>query len=211
MVVAGDMSIVEWGVNLIIWVISSTGYLGIIFWMALESACVPIPSEIIMPFSGFLVNEGRFTLLGITLAGTLGSLIGSLGAYWAGKRFGREVLLKHGKYLMITEEHLDRADEWFERHGEAAVFFGRMVPIVRTFISLPAGIAEMDLKKFAIYTTIGSLPWCLLLGYIGVVMGEHWDSIVAYFHILDAVVLVGFIIGAVWYYRKMKGAEKKES
>ncbi len=206
------MSIVEWGVNLIIWVISSAGYLGIIFWMALESACVPIPSEIIMPFSGFLVNEGRFTLLGITLAGTLGSIIGSLGAYWAGKRFGREVLLKHGKYLMITEEHLDNADEWFDKYGEAAVFFGRMMPIVRTFISLPAGIAEMDLKKFAIYTTIGSLPWCLLLGYIGVVMGKNWDSIVPYFHLLDIAVIAGLAALGIWYYlkmRKMKAAEKE--
>ncbi len=208
------MSIVEWGVGLIIWVISSAGYLGIVFWMALESACVPIPSEIIMPFSGFLVNEGRFTLLGITLAGTLGSVIGSLGAYWAGKRFGREALLKHSRYLMITEEHLDKADEWFDRYGEWVVFFGRMMPIVRTFISLPAGIAEMDPKKFAIYTTLGSLPWCLLLGYVGVIMGKNWESIVPYFHILDVVVVIGLAALGIWYYmkmRKMKAVEKKES
>jgi len=204
------MSIVEWGTGLIIEIISSTGYLGIVFWMALESACLPVPSEIIMPFSGFLVDSGTFTLLGVTLAGTLGSVIGSLGAYWAGKRFGREVLLKHGRYLMITEEHLDKSDEWFEKYGEVAVFFGRMVPIVRTFISLPAGIAEMDPKKFAIYTTIGSLPWCFLLAYIGVVMGEKWDLIVPYFHILDFVVLIGIALFAVHYIRKIKEIRAKK-
>lgn len=205
------MSIVEWGTGLIIWVISSTGYAGIVFWMTLESACLPVPSEIIMPFSGFLADNGTFTLLGVTLAGTLGSVTGSLISYWAGKRFGREAILKYGKYLMITEEHLNKSDEWFEKYGEVAVFFGRMVPIVRTFISLPAGIAEMEPKRFTIYTTIGSLPWCFLLAYIGVIMGEKWDLIVPYFHILDIVVVIGVALFVVYYFMKMKEMRAKRS
>lgn len=176
--------------------------------MTLESACIPIPSEIIMPFSGFVVWQGNtnMTLIGITLVGALGNLIGSLMAYFVGLKGGRPLLEKYGKYLLITHSKLDLADRWFLKYGSEAVLISRVLPIIRTFISLPAGIAHMDLKKFIVYTFIGSLPWCFVLGYIGVQLGPNWEIIQAYFHILDIVVAIGLlaIIGYMIYRYKLK-------
>ena len=168
--------------------------------MTLESACIPIPSEIIMTFSGYVVWQGNtnMTLLGITLVGAVANLFGSLIAYYVGLIGGRPVLEKYGKYILITHSNLERADKWFEKYGYEAVFISRMLPGIRTFISLPAGIAHMDIKKFIIYTFIGSLPWTFALGYIGVLLGPHWDLIESYFHILDIVVIIG-IIGFIAY------------
>ena len=186
--------------NFAIYLIQSLGYWGVFIGMTLESACIPIPSEIIMTFSGYVVWQGNtnMTLLGITLVGAVANLFGSLIAYYVGLIGGRPVLEKYGKYILITHSNLERADKWFEKYGYEAVFISRMLPGIRTFISLPAGIAHMDIKKFIIYTFIGSLPWTFALGYIGVLLGPHWDLIESYFHILDIVVIIG-IIGFIAY------------
>jgi membrane protein DedA with SNARE-associated domain len=151
-----------------------------------------------MPFAGFAVSEGKMTLLGITLVGTLGNLLGGLIAYFVGLKGGRPFLEKYGKYVLISHSKLDQADHWFEKYGHEAVLISRMLPAIRTFISLPAGIARMDLKKFTIYTFLGSLPWTFALAYIGVQLGPHWEVIKGYFHILDIIVAIG-IIGVIAY------------
>lgn len=201
------VGIIESMSNVAINLIESLGYWGVFIGMTLESACIPLPSEVIMPFAGFVVNEGRLTLWGITLVGALGNLFGSLIAYYVGLKGGKPFLEKYGKYFLISQNSIDMAHDWFERYGHEAVFVARLLPGIRTFISLPAGIAEMDLKKFVIYSFAGSLPWCLLLGYTGVILGSNWESIKPYFHILDAIIITG-IIGVLIYlfykYRKNK-------
>ena len=186
--------------NFAIYLIQSLGYWGVFIGMTLESACIPIPSEIIMTFSGYVVWQGNtnMTLLGITLVGAIANLFGSLIAYYVGLIGGRPVLEKYGKYILITHSKLELAEKWFEKYGYEAVFISRMLPGIRTFISFPAGIAHMDIKKFIIYTFIGSLPWTFALGYIGVLLGPHWDLIKSYFHILDIVVIIG-IVGFIAY------------
>lgn len=181
------------------------GYWGLFIAMTLESACIPIPSEVIMPFAGFVVSEGKMTLWGITIVGALGNLVGSLIAYYVGLKGGRPLLEKYGKYILISHNSLDRADRWFGRYGHEAVFISRFLPGIRTFISLPAGIAEMDVKKFSIYTLAGSLPWAFVLGYIGVMLGPHWDTIKSYFHILDIIVVIGIIVGIIYIVYKYRG------
>ena len=201
------VSIVEFISNTSINIISSLGYWGVFLAMTLESACIPIPSEATMPFAGFVVSEGKLTLLGITIVGALGNLVGSLISYYVGLKGGRPLLEKYGRYILISHNELERADKWFEKYGHEAVFIGRFLPGVRTFISLPAGIAEMDIKRFIIYTLAGSLPWAFALGYIGVKLGPHWDTIKSYFHIMDIIVVIGIIVGIiyiVYQYRKRK-------
>ncbi|MCS6896470.1 MAG: DedA family protein [Nitrospira sp.] len=181
--------------------ISLFGYTGIVATMAIESACIPLPSEIIMPFSGYLVATGQFTMVGVTLAGSVGNVIGSIVAYWAGVWGGRPFVERYGRYLLISRHDLDVADRWFARYGEAAVFFSRMLPVVRTFISLPAGIARMNFPRFVLFTFIGALPWCYGLAYIGVRMGEEWDRLRDYFHQFDVVIgtLLAFaVVYFVW-------------
>ena len=202
-------SIIELVSNFAINIIGSLGYWGVFIGMTLESACIPLPSEVIMPFAGFAVSEGKMTLLGITIVGTLGNLLGGLIAYFVGLKGGRPFLEKYGKYLLISHSKLDLADAWFEKYGHEAVLISRMLPAIRTFISLPAGIARMDLKKFTIYTFLGSLPWTFALAYIGVQLGPHWELIRGYFHILDIIVAIG-IIGVIAYLiYKYKKTDKK--
>lgn len=182
--------------------ISSMGYIGVGLLMAIESACIPLPSEIIMPFSGFLVAQGRFTLWAITLAGSIGSVLGSAVAYWVGKIGGRMFIEKYGKYILISHHDLDLADKFFQKYGNWAVFFSRMMPVVRTFISLPAGIARMNFTQFVIYTFAGSIPWCFALGYLGKKLGDHWEILGAYFHKFDLAIVILFILLVVWYIRR---------
>jgi len=193
----------DWVINylssFIINSISSLGYFGVGLMMGIESACIPLPSEIIMPFSGFLVAKGTFTLLGIILAGSIGSVAGSILAYWVGKFGGRVFIEKYGKYILISHHDLNIADRFFQKYGNWAVFFSRMMPIVRTFISLPAGIARMNFTKFVIYTFVGSIPWCLALGYLGKKLGDHWEVLGAYFHQFDFVIVVIIIAMVIWY------------
>lgn len=193
----------------IIWGISLMGYSGVALMMAIESACIPLPSEIIMPFSGYLVVQGQFTLIGITLAGSIGSVIGSALAYWVGITGGRELAEKYGKYILLSHHDLDLADRFFSKYGNSAVFFSRMLPVVRTFISLPAGIARMNFKRFIIYTFLGSLPWCYGLGYLGQKLGENWDTLGVYFHKFDLVIGLIIAVGVFWFIKRHIKNRKK--
>lgn len=184
--------------------ISTLGYTGILLTMAIESACIPLPSEIIMPFSGYLVTTGQFTMLGVTLAGAIGNVIGSIAAYYVGVWGGRPFVERYGPYFLMSHRDLDIADRWFAKYGEAAVFFSRMLPVIRTFISLPAGIAKMHFPRFVLFTFIGSLPWCYALAYVGVKMGQQWDQLREYFHEFDVVIgiglalLIGYFLWSHW-------------
>jgi len=188
--------------NFIVNAISSLGYTGVGLMMAIESACVPLPSEIIMPFAGFLVAQGKFSLLGVTLAGALGCVVGSIMAYAVGAWGGRVFIEKYGKYILISHHDLNLADNFFNKYGSAAIFFSRLLPVVRTFISLPAGIAKMNFSKFLIYSFLGSLPWCYALAYIGKKLGDNWDTLGVYFHRFDFVIVLMIIAGVVWYVRR---------
>jgi membrane protein DedA with SNARE-associated domain len=183
----------------IIAAISMFGYGGIVLTMAIESACIPLPSEIIMPFSGYLVTTGQFTMMGVTLAGAIGNVVGSVAAYYAGIWGGRPFVERYGRYFLVSRKDLDLADRWFQKYGEAAVFFSRMLPVVRTFISLPAGIARMNFPRFVLFTFIGALPWCYLLAYIGVKMGERWDQLRDYFHQFDIAIGVGLALAISYF------------
>jgi membrane protein DedA with SNARE-associated domain len=198
--------------NLAIYLIQTLGYWGIFIAMTLESACIPLPSEITMPFAGFVVYEGttNMTLLGITLVATFANLFGSLIAYTVGLKGGRPLLEKYGRYILISNNKLVTADKWFERYGYEAVLISRLLPGIRTFISLPAGIAHMDIKKFVIYTFIGSLPWCFALAYIGFLLGPQWELIKTYFHILDIIVAIGIIAFIVYIIYKYKYKSNKK-
>ncbi|MCJ7738549.1 MAG: DedA family protein [Anaerolineae bacterium] len=159
-------------------VISTAGYPGLMFVMFLENVFPPIPSEVVLPLAGSLVLEGRFTLLGVTIVGALGSVAGALVFYEAGFLLGenrvRELIRRFGKWLMLSEEDFDKALEWFNRYGESVIFFGRMVPIVRSLVSIPAGIARMRLPRFGVYTAIGTALWSFLLALAGYLLGQSW-------------------------------------
>src|SRR5437867_1461013 len=194
--------IIELITAFVIATISTLGYTGIVLLMAIESACVPLPSEIIMPFSGYLVYAGRFNLWLVSIAGAVGCVVGSLVAYWVGMYGGRPVIEKYGRYLLISPHDLDLADRWFDRFGEVIVFVSRLLPAVRTFIAFPAGVARMNLRKFVIYTFAGSLPWCLGLAYAGQKLGEQWETnpmLKTFFHRFDFIIgSVGVLAAARW-------------
>ncbi len=189
--------------------VSTLGYPGIVLAMAAENIFPPIPSEAIMPLAGYLTTTGRFNLLLTILSGVLGSLIGAVVLYcigvWAGNLAFRKFLDRYGRFLMTTSKDLDAAEKWFERHGEKSVLFARMVPIVRSIISIPAGFVKMPLKKFMIFTTIGTTAWTTLLAVVGVVLGENWERIGPWMKKFDVVVM-GIILVLVGYYvfRKLK-------
>jgi len=191
--------------------ISKTGYVGIALLTALEVVVFPIPSEIILPFSGYLAYLKRFSLYGVVLAGTIGSLIGSLAIYYLGLFGGRKILLKYGKYFMISENDIKMAEEWFNKYGEISVLISRLAPIVRTVISFPAGIGKMNIKKFIFYTTIGSSLWCYLLAYSGYVLGPNWTSISSYFEKLDIIALITVVILSIRLILKLKEKKQQET
>ncbi len=194
-------AILEALARFIISVISQAGYPGIVLLMGIESACVPLPSEVIMPFSGYLVFAGRFKLGWVALAGALGCNLGSFVAYYVGALGGRPLAEKYGRYVLVTRHDLELADRWFARYGDWAVFFARLLPVVRTFISLPAGIARMNFLRFNIYTFLGSLPWCWMLAYAGLKLGERWTILREYFRRFDTALGILIVIGAVWFVR----------
>lgn len=188
--------------------ISTLGYSGIVLLMAIESACIPLPSEIIMPFSGYLVSTGELNLWGVAVAGAVGCVLGSLVAYWIGMYGGRPFIEKYGRYILLSRHDLDIADRWFAKHGEIIVFVSRLLPAIRTFIAFPAGVARMNLPRFVIYTFAGSLPWCLGLAYVGQKLGEQWDkddTLKTWFHRFDFLIGIAgalFIIWWVWRHIK---------
>jgi membrane protein DedA with SNARE-associated domain len=184
--------------------ISSLGYPGIFSLMVVESAMIPIPSEIIMPFSGFLVATGKLSFFEVILAGSFGNLIGSIITYYAGLKIGRPLILKYGKYIFFSESHLRFTEKLFERLGDKISFIGRLLPGVRTYVSFPLGIAKANLIKFMVYTLIGSLIWNALLTYAGVRLGSNWQSFHKYSPYLDIVAVIMIIAFVIWFIYKMK-------
>lgn len=177
--------------------------------MTIESALIPLPSEITMPFSGFLVSQGKLGLLEVTLAGGLGNLVGSILAYalgwWGQDIIVRKLIQKYGKYLLITEHEYDKSEIWFRKYGQIIVFVSRLLPGIRTYISLPAGVAKMNFKKFCFFTFLGSLIWSFILALIGMKLGENWETIGSYFHRLDAVIVIlGIALIGFYIYKKRK-------
>jgi membrane protein DedA with SNARE-associated domain len=193
--------IVNWGTDFI----SSTGLAAVFILMTLESACLPVPSEAIMLFAGASVAAGELTLFGVVAAGVLGNLVGSWIAYAVGY-YGRIDLLEKNKLIHISPKHLAWADRWFERYGDATIFFSRMLPIIRTFISLPAGVAKMPFWRFTLLTTLGCIPWVLMLALIGKSVGENWEEWRDHLHYLDYLVVVGVLaLGVYLLIRRRRG------
>jgi membrane protein DedA with SNARE-associated domain len=196
----------------IVLAISKAGYAGVIALMAVESACIPLPSEIIMPFSGYLASTGRFNLLAAATAGAIGCNVGSTAAYLIGSYGGRPGVLRWGHYLLFGHRELDRIDAFFKRYGSATVFIGRLLPVVRTFISLPAGIARMPFIRFQVYTFVGSWPWCLGLAYVGFKLGEQWDkndALQQAFHRADLGIALLVVVGVGFYvFKRWRRASK---
>ena len=194
--------------NFIIHTISNSGYLGIFFLMVAESALIPIPSEVIMPFSGYLVTTGKFNVILVIVAGSIGNLVGGLVAYYVGAYLGRGFVLKYGRYVLLKKSHLELAESYFKKYGDRSTFISRLLPAIRTYVSLPAGVAKMNLKKFAVYTLVGSIIWNTALTYIGIKLGEEWNSIRRYSHYLDAVVIIVVIVVIIIYLKKRKTTQQ---
>jgi len=188
----------------------STGLLGIVLAMAIESCCIPLPSELVMPLAGIMIVNGKLlhgtnslvALLLVALAGAAGCLLGSIIAYIIGYTGGRPLLLKYGRYLLISQHDADKADQFFQRWGSETTFFSRLLPVVRTYISLPAGIAKMPFAKFCIYTVLGSFPWCLLLAYVGTIIGGNLATLSPIFHTFDVVILIVLVVLIALYIRR---------
>jgi len=175
--------------------------------MAIESCCIPLPSEVVMPLAGIMIASGKIlhgtnslvALFLVALAGAAGCLLGSIVAYAIGYAGGRPLMLKYGRYLLISQHDADKADQFFQRWGGATTFFSRLLPVVRTYISLPAGIAKMPFAKFCLYTVLGSFPWCLLLAYVGTIIGGNLTTLSPIFHTFDVVILVVLVVLVVLY------------
>jgi membrane protein DedA with SNARE-associated domain len=188
--------------------IATYGYLAIFALMVLESACIPIPSEVTMLFGGalvtapFLAPDQRLSLALVVVAGAGGNVVGSWLAYWLGAAGGRPLLDRWGRYLLVRPHEIDRAHAWFERRGPAAVFVGRLLPVVRTFISVPAGVAGMDLGRFTLYTALGCIPWCLALAGIGAAVGERWESLAATLRPFSWAIAVAGLVAVAWWVRR---------
>jgi membrane protein DedA with SNARE-associated domain len=203
-------SIIDSVVDVATDLIDSVGLAGVFGLMLLESACIPVPSEAIMLFAGFNVSEGELTLVGIVVAGVLGNLAGSWLAYAAGY-YGRLELLERNRVIHVNRKHLDWADRWFERHGDATVFFTRMLPIIRTFISLPAGVARMPFWRFTVFTLAGCIPWVLMLGIVGREVGDRWEDWRDHLRYLDYAVLAALIVGIAYLLVRRRSTRAAEA
>lgn len=181
--------------------IAFAGYGGIVILMGIESACIPLPSELIMPFAGYLVFQGTMKLVWVATAGAIGCNVGSLVAYEIGCYGGRPLVERYGRWILMGRRELDTADRFFARWGYLAVFVGRLLPVIRTFIALPAGIARMPRVRFHVYTFLGSWPWCFGLAWLGMKLGENWRVIGKYLHKFDVVIVVILVVGIVWFVR----------
>jgi membrane protein DedA with SNARE-associated domain len=167
--------------------------------MVIESACIPLPSEVIMLYGGFQAEAGRLSFWWVVWAGVFGNLVGSLLTYWIGAKGGRQFLKRYGRYFLINEKHMDTADRWFAKYGELAAFFGRNLPVIRTFISLPAGIARMNFWKFTFYTFIGCIPWNLAMTFAGFKLGENWETVEPYVKPFSYGILGVLIVLVLWF------------
>ena len=189
----------------IVSVIAAGGYWGVALLMAIESACIPLPSEIIMPFAGYLVSQGKLDLFWVATAGALGCNLGSIVGYEAARLGGRPLVERYGRYVLLSPHDLDRAEQFFARFGGIAVLVCRMLPVVRTFIAVPAGLARMNLWRFHIYTFVGSWPFCYTLAWAGMKLGAAWDSdprVKALFHKLDLIIVIVILlcgVGFLWH------------
>jgi membrane protein DedA with SNARE-associated domain len=189
--------------------ISQLGYTGIFFLMMLESMVVPVPSEFVMPFAGFLVSQGSFNAVLVILASTLGSITGSLIFYYIGKTSGHTLVQKYGKYVLVDTEDIKKTEAWFNKRGDLTIFLARLVPVVRHLISLIAGIGNMNVKKFTIYTILGAALWNGILTYLGLFLGQHWNEVSQYLEGLDIIIVVLLIVGCLCFiYRHLSRAKK---
>jgi membrane protein DedA with SNARE-associated domain len=194
--------IITWLAGFTTAIIVALGYPGVALLMAIESACIPLPSEIIMPFAGYLVSQGHFSLIGVATAGAIGCNLGSIIGYAMGQYGGRPIVEKYGRYLLIDAHDIDKADQFFEKYGDWAVLIGRLLPVIRTFIAFPAGVVRMPLLRFHIYTFVGSWPWCFALAWVGMKLGAAWNSdprVKAVMHSLDVVIVVTVLAAAAWF------------
>jgi membrane protein DedA with SNARE-associated domain len=189
-------------VHFVTQVIGTLGYAGIAALMGIESACIPLPSEIIMPFAGYLVYTGHFSLFWAATAGAIGCNLGSVIAYWVGAAGGRPLVLRYGRWVLMSPHDLDRMTSFFEKYGTITVLLGRLLPVVRTFIAFPAGVARMPQLRFHLYTFIGSWPWCYALAYVGMKLGQAWETDPRFheaFHRFHLVVEIGLLVAIVWF------------
>jgi membrane protein DedA with SNARE-associated domain len=186
--------------------VTDYGYAAIFFLMLAESACIPFPSEVTMLVGGFYAGtEGSLSFFWVGAAGVAGNLVGSWIAYAVGRRTGRALLDRYGRFVLIRSHDVDRAEVWWEKHGEAATFFSRLLPVIRTFISLPAGIARMPFGRFTLYTFLGVIPWTYALTWLGVIVGDNWEKVLSYFDLPTLIIGVGLLVVAlVWYLRRRK-------
>jgi membrane protein DedA with SNARE-associated domain len=195
----------EWLEHFVVDVLGRYGYTAVFVLMLLESACIPIPSELTMVFGGFLVSRGELDFVAVSLTGTVANLVGSWIAYWVGYVGGRPLIHRWGRYVLIRDHEVDRAHAWFERHGEAAVFVSRLLPVVRTFISLPAGVARMPFGRFTVYTFLGCLPWCFALTWAGVLLGDNWETFLRYGRPISYLIAAASVaVIGLWLYRRFR-------
>jgi membrane protein DedA with SNARE-associated domain len=190
--------------------ISSLGYFGVFFLMMLESMIFPIPSELVLPFAGFLIIEGKMNFLLVILFATFGSLVGSLLSYYLGKYGGNRFVLKYGKYFLLNERHLINAEKWFSKRGELTIFIGRFIPVIRHIISIPAGVGKMNIKKFILYTLLGAGIWNAFLTYVGFTLGKNWETIMQYSDYISWFILgVIIMVGAYFLWKEIKKRREK--
>lgn len=185
--------------------VSDYGYAAIFVLMLVESACIPFPSEVTMLVGGWYAARGDLDFFWVGMAGVIGNLVGSWIAYAVGRSTGRAVLDRYGKYVLIRSHDIDRAEVWWEKYGEAATFFSRLLPVIRTFISLPAGIARMPVGKFSIYTFLGVIPWTFALAWVGLIVEDNWERVLSYFDIPTLIIGTALVVAAgAWYLRRRK-------
>lgn len=193
-------------------VIGRMGYSGVVLLMAIESACIPLPSEIIMPLAGYLVYQGRFTLHGAALAGAIGCVVGSIPAYYLGQYGGRPLVERYGRYVLLSHRDLDFADRLFQRYGQWVVFAARLLPVIRTFIAFPAGVSRMPMGKFLVYTFAGSYPWCLALAWAGMKLGATWHTdprFKAIYLRFEIAIVVAGVLAVTWFvWHKLREARR---
>jgi membrane protein DedA with SNARE-associated domain len=189
-------------IAILVGLIASGGYTSVVLLMAIQSACIPIPSEVIMPLAGYALAHTQLDLIVLATVASLASNLGSIPAYWVGARGGRPMVERYGSYLLLSRRDLDLVDRFFDRYGSITVLIGRMLPIVRTFIAFPAGVAKMNQLRFHIYTFIGSWPWCYALAYVGMKLGATWNTdprFKAIFHRFHVAVELALIAGFLWF------------